>query len=77
MKRWVLLVVLVVGLSGAATFAFQTLSLSSGGGTYPNLIKDLTSTGAPATTSGPKPKLTFVEGGDLIYDFGTMSPRQR
>ena len=74
MKRWVLLIILVVGLSSAATFALQvlpTLGSGSGGAEY----LDLTRTGAPEVSTGPQPKLVFVSGGDTTYKFGVLPQR--
>jgi hypothetical protein len=72
MKRWIVLVVLVVGLSSAATFALQALPLLT---STENSILDLPKTGAPVVKNGPQPKLVFVEGGELTYEFGTMPQR--
>jgi hypothetical protein len=71
MKRWILIVVLVIGLSAGITCALQALPMLSSSASQAKYLT-LTKTGAPAVPSGPKPKMVFVEGGDLTYDFGTM-----
>ncbi|CAN5802002.1 hypothetical protein BH23PLA1_BH23PLA1_29640 [soil metagenome] len=58
MMRWVILAVLIVGVTAAVTVTVQYLPAS-------------TPVGAPRTDSGPAPKLVLLD--DLIHNFGVMS----
>ena len=64
MLRWILLAVLVVGLTAAATVAFQFLPgpAPTRGPAFPNTPK--------AELTGPPGKATV--DGEMIHDFGTM-----
>ena len=74
MKRWILLVVLVVGFSAAGAVALQTMpTLSASKG--PKYL-ELSKTGAPkAAPTGLQPKLVIVEGGATSFEFGIMPQR--
>jgi Protein of unknown function (DUF1573) len=65
MLRWVILVVAVVFLTGAATLVFQYLPESEEAPKVPVV--------APEAVTGPQPKIQ-VEG-DMTYDFGKMAKR--
>jgi hypothetical protein len=65
MLRWVILIVAVVFLTGAATLVFQYLPESEEAPKVPVV--------APAAVTGPQPKIQ-VEG-DMTYDFGKMAKR--
>src|SRR4051812_1387203 len=67
MKNWILLVVLLVGLSAGGTVALQYLGTESGGSDLPIQI------GVPGKGTASSPK-AVVEG-DLRYEFGTL-PQQ-
>ena len=72
MKRWGILVVLLVGLSAAGTMVMQYLpDRTSAGG--PEEVAILS--GSSDSSAGPKPKLKIVSGGDTTYNFGTLPQR--
>ncbi len=61
MTRWIVLIVLVVALTGVATFFTQNLSNS-----------EAAPTGLPVNAStGPQPKIEITS--PVVYDFGVMS----
>jgi len=64
MKSWVILIVLAVGLTAAATFALPFLATGS---------KSELAFPAPLKPEGPTPVVAVVE--DLVYDFGKL-PQQ-
>jgi len=66
MLRWVILVVAVVVLTGAATLVVQILPDSQDAPKVPVVEKEIT---------GPQPKCEVV--GDLTYDFGKMARHDR
>src|SRR4051812_12873153 len=69
MKRWGILVVLLVGLSAGGTVAMQYLpDRSSAGGPEEPILS-----GSSDPHAGAKPKIKIVSGGDTTYDFGTLS----
>ncbi|MFO0953912.1 MAG: DUF1573 domain-containing protein [Isosphaeraceae bacterium] len=68
MKRWILLIVVVVGLSAAGTVAVQILP---GLGAKPTDLP--ISASASSTKSGFLPKAVLV--GENIYEFGTLPQR--
>jgi hypothetical protein len=71
MKRWIILIVLVVTLSAAGTVLLQYLPEATAGreGGFELPLK-------PRNVNGPQPKLAFTAGGDLTYEVGTMAQRQ-
>jgi Protein of unknown function (DUF1573) len=65
MKRWIALIVLVIGLSGAATLMTQIGTNSEAGPTLH----------AVNAGTGPRPKVVIEA--PLLYDFGTMSQHRK
>ena len=70
MVRWVILAVLVVVLSTAATVAVQLVSVSSSPGDNPAFP-----VANKSVSKGPKPKAVIVEGGSTTHEFGTLPQR--
>jgi len=72
MSRWIILSVLVVALTAAATVVLQTMPAST---------SKATGVAFPAASSaekkGPLPKAAVVEGGDLTYRFETKAQRTK
>jgi hypothetical protein len=62
MVRWIVLSVVVVGLTAVATYVVQYIPDS-----------DPEARSAVNTATGPQPKVAFEE--DLVYDFGKMAQR--
>jgi hypothetical protein len=72
MKRWLLLIVLVVGLSAAGTVAVQyvpEVSPEQGSG---DVEVPLIRGANPRAEKGLKPKATITSGGPTTYQFDTM-----
>ena len=67
MKRWIILIVVVVGLSAAGTLAVQYLPMAGTSGMLPVALS------GTSTKPGPKPKAVLV--GDHVFEFGTLPQR--
>jgi hypothetical protein len=70
MARWVILAVLVVVLSTAATVAVQLVTVSGSPGDNPAFP-----VANKSASKGPKPKAVIVEGGPTTFEFGTLPQR--
>jgi hypothetical protein len=66
MKRWILLIVLVVGLSGAATLAVSYLPVAGSNNDIPITL-------GRSSSTGPKPKAVLI--GANVFEFGTLPQR--
>ena len=67
MKRWLMLVVVLVGLSAAGTAVVQYLPGRNAGGPEVPILS-----GAAENPNGPKAKVAFAGGGGLLFDVGNV-----